>query len=56
MAPEALIGHCRDRIAGYKVPRTIALSPDPLPKSGAGKLLKGRLREPFWAGRERGVG
>jgi long-chain acyl-CoA synthetase len=54
-SPDALIEHCRSRIAGYKVPRTIDLSPDPLPKSGAGKLLKGRLREPFWAGRDRRV-
>jgi long-chain acyl-CoA synthetase len=54
--PDALIAHCRTRIAGFKVPRTIALSHDPLPKSGAGKLLKSRLREPHWTGRERRVG
>lgn len=24
----------------------------PLPLSGAGKVLKARLREPFWAGRD----
>jgi acyl-CoA synthetase (AMP-forming)/AMP-acid ligase II len=26
-----------------------------LPMSGAGKVLKTRLREPYWAGRERKV-
>ena len=41
------------RLQGSENDRSL---PDPLPKSGAGKLLKGRLREPFWAGRERGVG
>jgi len=44
-----LIAHCRGRIGGYKVPRTIDLRTEPLPKSGAGKVLKSRLREPFWA-------
>ena len=50
-----LIAHCRTLIAGYKVPRTIAIRVDPLPKSGAGKILKKDLRAPFWEGRERGV-
>jgi long-chain acyl-CoA synthetase len=53
--PEALAEHCRAVIAGFKVPRAIELREDPLPKSGAGKVLKTRLREPFWAGRERRV-
>ena len=42
-------------IAGFKVPRAIELRDEPLPKSGAGKVLKNQLREPFWAGRERRV-
>jgi long-chain acyl-CoA synthetase len=50
-----LIAHARRRIAGYKVPRTIELREEPLPKSGAGKVLKHVLREPFWAGYERRV-
>jgi acyl-CoA synthetase (AMP-forming)/AMP-acid ligase II len=45
---EALKAHCRTRIAGYKVPKTIALGLEPLPKSGPGKVLKRVLREPFW--------
>jgi long-chain acyl-CoA synthetase len=53
--PEALIAHCRERIAGFKIPRAIDVRHDPLPKSGAGKLLKSSLREPFWAGHERRV-
>jgi long-chain acyl-CoA synthetase len=53
--PESLAEHCRALIAGFKVPRTIELRDEPLPKSGAGKVLKTRLREPFWAGRERRV-
>jgi long-chain acyl-CoA synthetase len=45
-----LIAFCRERIAGYKVPKQIELRGDPLPKSGPGKVLKRELRAPFWAG------
>jgi long-chain acyl-CoA synthetase len=47
-----LAAHCRERIAGFKVPRQIELRPDPLPKSAAGKILKRSLREPHWAGQQ----
>jgi long-chain acyl-CoA synthetase len=47
---DELIEHCRTLIAGYKVPRSIELRDDPLPKSGAGKLLKSVLREAYWGG------
>jgi long-chain acyl-CoA synthetase len=46
---------CRERIGGYKVPRSVAIRSEPLPKSGAGKILKRSLRDPYWQGRERGV-
>ena len=49
----ALIAHCRSRIAGYKVPKSISFQDEPLPKSGPGKVLKRNLRAPFWEGRER---
>ena len=52
---DALLEHCRDRIAGFKLPREIDLRDEPLPKSGPGKILKTELREPFWTGRERRV-
>jgi long-chain acyl-CoA synthetase len=50
-----LLAHCRTLIAGYKVPRSIMVRTEPLPKSGAGKILKKDLRAPFWEGRERSV-
>ena len=50
-----LITFCKERLAGYKCPRSVEFR-DALPLSGAGKVLKTRLREPFWAGRERHVG
>ncbi len=51
-----LLAHCRELIAAYKVPKRIDLRDEPLPKSGAGKILKRVLREPFWEGREARVG
>ena len=47
---DELVAHCRERIAGFKVPRCIELRTEPLPKSAAGKILKRDLREPHWAG------
>jgi long-chain acyl-CoA synthetase len=49
---DELIAHCRTLIAGYKVPKAIELRDEPLPKSGAGKILKRELREPFWVGHD----
>jgi long-chain acyl-CoA synthetase len=51
-----LIAHCRGRIAGYKVPRSVEFSREPLPKSGPGKVLKRELRAPYWEGRDRAIG
>jgi long-chain acyl-CoA synthetase len=41
---QELISHCRELIAGYKLPRSIQIREQPLPKSGAGKVLKHELR------------
>ena len=51
---EELRAFCADRIAGYKVPRSMDVV-DALPVSAAGKVLKRALREPYWAGQERAV-
>ncbi|MGC3985039.1 MAG: long-chain fatty acid--CoA ligase [Pseudorhodoferax sp.] len=54
LTAEALIAHCKDLIAGYKCPRSVAFV-DAIPLSPAGKLLKYKLREQHWAGRARQV-
>ena len=43
-----IIAFCRDRIAGYKCPRSVEVRSEPFPLSGAGKVLKRELRKPFW--------
>jgi long-chain acyl-CoA synthetase len=53
---EELITHCRAQIAGYKLPKSVTYREEPLPLSGAGKVLKTELRKPWWEGRDRQVG
>jgi len=53
--PKDLIAHCHTLIANYKCPRSLDLRDEPLPLSGAGKILKTELRKPFWEGREKRV-
>jgi acyl-CoA synthetase (AMP-forming)/AMP-acid ligase II len=55
LPPEELIAHCRNAIAAYKCPKTITIHTEPLPKSGAGKILKRELRVKYWAGLERQI-
>ena len=52
VTPEELVDFCRGKIAGYKLPKSITLSAEELPKSGPGKILKRELREPFWEGHD----
>ena len=42
-----LIAHCRGAIAGYKCPKSVAVSAEPLPLSGIGKVMKHVLRERY---------
>ena len=52
---EEIIGFCRGKIAAYKIPKSVDFSKEQLPKTGPGKIAKRRLRDPFWAGRERKI-
>ena len=52
---EDIIAFCKERIAGYKCPRSVKIQDEMLPLSGAGKILKRELRKPFWEGFARNV-
>ncbi|MEJ5221964.1 MAG: fatty acid--CoA ligase [Tepidiforma sp.] len=54
VTPEELIAFARERIAGYKVPKSIDFA-EALPRNPSGKILKRELRAPYWQGRERQV-
>ncbi len=44
----------RERLAGYKCPRSFDFV-DELPRSAAGKIQRRKVREPYWAGRDRQI-
>ncbi|SFR68555.1 Acyl-CoA synthetase (AMP-forming)/AMP-acid ligase II [Marinobacter daqiaonensis] len=46
---------CKEHIAGYKCPRSYEVR-DQLPMSGAGKLLKFKLKEEHWKEKGRNIG
>ena len=51
---EELLEHCKQHLAGFKVPQGIDFF-DSLPKGGTGKILKRELREPYWKGHTKRV-
>ncbi|RYY94954.1 MAG: long-chain-fatty-acid--CoA ligase [Comamonadaceae bacterium] len=55
LTAEAVQAWAREKIAGYKVPRSVLVRAERLPLSGAGKVLKGELRAPYWADHARKI-
>ena len=49
-----LIAHCKSRLAGYKAPTSVELR-DAIPRTATGKVQKFKLRQQYWAGRDRQV-
>jgi long-chain acyl-CoA synthetase len=49
-----ILAFCRAKLAGYKVPRSLDFEAA-LPRTAAGKLYVRRLRDRYWAGRERRI-
>ena len=52
--PESVISWARDRIAGFKAPKSVDVIPA-LPRNASGKILRKDLRAPYWEGRDRQV-
>ncbi|MCE7902388.1 MAG: long-chain-fatty-acid--CoA ligase [Gammaproteobacteria bacterium PRO9] len=52
---DEITAFCRGRMAAYKCPRSLEIRTEPLPMTAAGKVLKAKLREPYWAGRQRKI-
>ena len=51
---EALMAYCRERLGGFKAPKSIEIW-EALPRSQVGKVLKREIRERFWQGQERSI-
>jgi acyl-CoA synthetase (AMP-forming)/AMP-acid ligase II len=54
VSEEELIGHCRERLAHFKAPTSVEWR-EVLDRTATGKLQKYKLRQPYWAGRDRAV-
>jgi acyl-CoA synthetase (AMP-forming)/AMP-acid ligase II len=54
VSEQALIDWTRDKLAGFKRPRSVDFV-DSLPRNASGKLLKRTLREPYWQGYARRI-
>ncbi|WP_421838349.1 long-chain-fatty-acid--CoA ligase [Novosphingobium sp.] len=50
----SVIAWARERIAGFKVPKSVDVIPA-LPRNPSGKILRRNLREPYWEGMDRQV-
>ena len=54
LTSDDIISFARERIAGYKIPRSVDFI-DMLPRNPSGKILKRELRKPYWEGQDRQV-
>jgi long-chain acyl-CoA synthetase len=55
VTPDELIAFCRGRLAHYKCPAAIEWA-QALPRNPSGKVLRRKLREPYWKHLDRQVG
>ena len=51
---EDIINFTREKIAGYKTPKSIGFI-EALPRNTAGKVLRRELRAPYWEGKDRAI-
>jgi long-chain acyl-CoA synthetase len=45
LTTQALLEHCKQHLTGYKMPRIVEFSDEPLPKSNLGKILRRQVRQ-----------
>jgi len=51
---DEIIAYSREKIAGFKCPKTIKFINE-IPCNPTGKVLRKDLREPYWKGKQRNV-
>jgi long-chain acyl-CoA synthetase len=54
LASADIIRFARNHLAEFKIPKLVDFV-EQLPRNATGKILKSRMREPYWQGRDRGV-
>src|SRR5438105_5937489 len=51
---DEILDHCAGRLARFKIPKSVDFVAE-MPRDPNGKLYKRKLRDPYWAGRERAI-
>ncbi|HPF21648.1 MAG TPA: AMP-binding protein [Syntrophomonas sp.] len=51
ISEDEIIAHCRQHLAGFKVPKSVDYA-DAIPRNAVGKMLKKELRKPYWEGKK----
>ena len=54
ISEDEIIAYSREKIAGFKCPKTIKFINE-IPRNPTGKVLRRKLREPYWKGKERNI-
>jgi acyl-CoA synthetase (AMP-forming)/AMP-acid ligase II len=54
IAAADVIRHARAHLAEFKIPKSVDVVQQ-LPRNASGKVLKSKLRERYWQGRDRSV-
>ena len=54
ISEDEIIAYSREKIAGFKCPKTIKFSNE-IPRNPTGKVLRRKLREPYWKGKKRNI-
>ena len=54
VSEDEIIAYSREKIAGFKCPKTIKFINE-IPRNPTGKVLRKDLREPYWKGKQRNV-
>jgi long-chain acyl-CoA synthetase len=52
---DEVLAHAKERLAKFKVPRSVEIRNEPLPRTPAGKVRKPELRAPFWKEQEKKI-
>ena len=52
--PDDIIAFTRERLAGFKVPKTVDVI-EAMPRNASGKILRRELRAPYWKDHDRQV-
>jgi fatty-acyl-CoA synthase len=54
LTEQEVIAHCKMKVGGVKAPKAVEFRAE-IPKTAAGKIDRKRLRQPYWAMRDRAV-